>query len=620
MNNKIIRILSILLLSYLVYCCSDAVIEPDPEPTAYQRPDYKYITYSSGEQIRVNLNTDLENESRGRVMYFGDTLSNWNIKLSEDFYLRNLIYDYRFSLYNKYSNANYFAIEPYLIKLIQRIYDFMSLEFKFIYPIEYSLSEKGLISETYRDPIYNMAVGGVEGSQHIIGTAVDVRVNSEEMYYDLYGIITSFPDYILYPNYFYMHGIETSPLHFHVDCGKYLELFRERELFDYEYNDGNINTLETDDATQDDFIDRDIYFVIYTPNELYERKENGNYIIRGKAIREDLEIKINNNEVDIDSDGYFSYVISENTIVNRIISIAYLDNIEVQRIIRYITPENIEENRILIAPPNGTVYSKPTVINNNGNFEVNYVKGDIIKAIISMTGPFHKDDDEYDFKPYPECNQYFWIDNFDIPFDLNLQAYYKRDPAPKGGVVIFILEQIFLYPSMFNNFALEYTQNNWPDSLTSKTLGRVWNRVYLRDDTSSYWIEFPQHEVWYRNFDLTNDEMMVGSYDIRYGVNCLEIDGPYAEERYIRLSQMNDNVITKNYDHEIRIINAVLEYRRNTVKSSDNWLEWVALSPSNVKAYDPSITAGEDDTVYIVWIEEMVDSYVVGIKLDNTLY
>jgi len=87
-------------------------------------------------------------------------------------------------------------IYPELVDKLQDLRDYLDKPIK--------------VTSGYRTPERNKAVGGVEGSYHLIGKAVDILVDSPEDVVRKYANLSGFSYCKYYPN----------TKHFHLDIGK----------------------------------------------------------------------------------------------------------------------------------------------------------------------------------------------------------------------------------------------------------------------------------------------------------------------------------------------------------------------------------------------------------------
>ncbi|MBN2444760.1 MAG: DUF1566 domain-containing protein, partial [Spirochaetales bacterium] len=418
----------------------------DSNSNEYKRPNIKNIIYPSGLVISAQLNTDLENISNGRVMYFGDTSSNLYNKLSNDFYLKDLLYDYYYDdTKNKYNSGKYFAIEPYAVELIQKIYDSMAWGYKNQYPVAYTDLHTGLISETYRDPYYNESIGSKStDSHHITGTAIDFRVSGFEMYSHIIGIIESIPEIYFHPDKFWIEPYDMFNPHFHIQFGKYLDYFKDRKFFDYDYSSTWDNTTftVTTMSIDEENVKNPTHFVIYNPCSVLENRDVNTIFVEGKINTIGLDVYINNVKVEIDENGLFTTntEIDENN--TEIIGIGLLNNVEVQRIVRDMEPaptytvvyddNNSTRGNV---PVDETLYREGSTVyiwGNTGNLAGTEIQDGIKQVFLG-----------WNTNPIATKAEYFGGNSFVIKENTTLYAIYSSDSdllrkmGPAGGLVFY---------------------------------------------------------------------------------------------------------------------------------------------------------------------------------------
>lgn len=285
------------LMLMLLSSCGD---EPDDEAGLKR----KNIRFPSGESIIFTENRRLF-ELEPRVLYYGDTFENIYRMVSRDFRLVDVLNDWFFSSTNKYSNGRFFAIEPRLVMMIQKIYDFMSPEYRAVFPLRSDRNHVSIVSDTFRDPIYNGFVEGVDDSHHLIGCAVDFRLPLDDtaarkMFGHFQGIVDSLPEYRKEPSLFYWEEYLSGNPHYHFQIGDWLDRHRLRQLVDYRKKPGQTNTNAFEEPPLP-------YFVIYTPNSFCHLRSKAGVEVSGLRVDASAVLLVSNWRITaFDSNGYFS--------------------------------------------------------------------------------------------------------------------------------------------------------------------------------------------------------------------------------------------------------------------------------------------------------------------------
>jgi hypothetical protein len=290
-------VLPFLVWIFMATACSD---EPGDEGALRS----KTVIFPSGEAFVFTENRALF-ELEPRVLYYGDTYQNIYRMVSRDFRLVDVVNDWFFASTNKYMNGRFFCLEPRLVAEIQKIYDLMAPVYRDRFPKRSEENRTSFVSDTFRDPVYNNYVGGVEDSEHLIGCAVDIRLPSDEtearkMFGHIQGIVDSLPEYRKEPQLFYAEEFLPEDPHYHFQVGEWLDRYRLRQLVDYRKKAGqsNTNTFREPPLPQ---------FVVYTPNSFCHLRSRAGVEVSGRMIDTNAALMVSNWLITgYDSNGYFT--------------------------------------------------------------------------------------------------------------------------------------------------------------------------------------------------------------------------------------------------------------------------------------------------------------------------
>ena len=126
--------------------------------------------------------------------------------------------------------------------------------------------------------------------------------------------------------------------------------------------------------------------------------------------------------------------------------------------------------------------------------------------------------------------------------------------------------------------------------------------IHVRSgDDGSYYVNYIQHNLKY--IALINPEVMSS-----------EIAGNSTK---LWLDLISKNVSTSVFDHHVTINANVVQYQRR-LQGQSTGSGWVTLSQAGKICAEPSITAADGDSVYVVWIQRDTvggNPYVVAQKV-----
>ena len=223
-------------------------------------------------------------------------------------------------------------------------------------------------------------------------------------------------------------------------------------------------------------------------------------------------------------------------------------------------------------------YSLTSVEKNpTGKYEVNYVKGEPVSRTVETK--YWKGHDGYD--------RWFYID-------------YPQ-------------EVIFSITDNTNNHSGEVWISGTGYSLSSGTPpAPIFLNIggYLlvswgndSDHTTYGYVYFSIHDIWYKLFDESMLEQQVDS-----ALDTAQTVG--SVERSRRLALVTGNAFTTNYAHAVRAESGKVYYQRRSNGQTTGTLP-LLISNADAVASDPSICAGEDNSVYAAWVEQSNGAYSV---------
>ncbi|MDR1998063.1 MAG: SMP-30/gluconolactonase/LRE family protein [Candidatus Margulisbacteria bacterium] len=217
--------------------------------------------------------------------------------------------------------------------------------------------------------------------------------------------------------------------------------------------------------------------------------------------------------------------------------------------------------------------SLTAVENKSGSYEVSYVKG----ARIPLAR------DAYDFKDKSYDN-YFYVDYYqDVALTLDDSTNNRG-----SGIIDNICGWV----------------KGWSGNLAP---GRYRLRASNGGDTTNSTranVNFWGHDVWFRAFARNTVETQVDS-------GGLDVDEtPASRERARRLTASTQNAFTSDYEHAVTASADGVYYQRRARGQSAGTRPF-RLSSTGAAVSAPAICAGEDNSVYVVWIEQTGGNYTV---------